>query len=217
MFQRPFKSCFNFIGKLVLILLATVFFFLCHFSATAADAKNPGLKRILIIYSYHEGLPWEKGIDDSVRATFESKSVEPIELNVEHADRIRHPDDAYLQNFVERLRHKYPKPKLDVVIGIDDEATDILIKYGEELFPGVPVVFVTAERKILQRESLKPNMTSLIWGPDIQGTVDLILKMLPKTRQIFIITGSSISDRAAQHLAAIQAEEEEKAKKKPEK
>lgn len=90
---------------------------------------------------------------------------------------------------------------MDVVIGVDDEATDILFKYGDELFPGVPVVFLTTERKTLQRDSLKPNMTSLLWGPDIMGTVDFIHKILPKTRQIWIITGSSIGDRAAQDLA----------------
>jgi PAS domain S-box-containing protein len=146
-------------------------------------------------------LPWERLIDDSLRATLASKSTEPIELNVEHADRIRYPDDAYLQNFVDLLRHKYSHPKMDVVIGVDDEATDILLTYGDELFPGVPVVFLTAERKTLQRNSLKPNMTSLLWGVDIQGTVNLILKTLPETRQILIITGSSISDRAVQKLA----------------
>jgi len=90
---------------------------------------------------------------------------------------------------------------MDVVIGVDDEATDILLKYGEELFPGVPVVFLSAVRKTLQRDSLKPNMTSLLWGPDLQGTVDLIYKILPKTRQIFIISGSSFGDRAVQKLA----------------
>ena len=87
-----------------------------------------------------------------------------------------------------------------MVIGVDDEATDILLNYGEELFPGVPLVLITAERKTLQRDSLKPHMTSLLWGPDIQGTVDLIGKMLPKTRQIFIISGSSLGDRAVQTL-----------------
>jgi PAS domain S-box-containing protein len=167
----------------------------------ASDLNNPEPKRVLVIYSYHEGLPWERIIDDSLRATLVSKSTEPIELNVEHADRIRYPDDAYLKNFVDLIRHKYSHPKMDVVIGIDDEATDILLQYGEKLFPGVPIVFVTAERKTLKRDSLKPNMTSLLWGADIQGTVDLICEMLPKTRQIFIITGSSLSDRAAQKLA----------------
>jgi hypothetical protein len=90
---------------------------------------------------------------------------------------------------------------MDVVIGVDDEATDILLKYGDELFPGVPVVLLSAERKTLQRDFLKPNMTSLLWGPDFQGTVDLILKTFPKTRQILVITGSSLGDRAAQKLA----------------
>jgi PAS domain S-box-containing protein len=169
--------------------------------AYPSDAKDAEPKRVLIIYSYHEGIPWERLIDDSLRATLASKSTEPIELNVEHADRIRYADDAYLQNFVDLLRHKYSHPKMDVVIGVDDEATDILLQYGEELFPGVPVVFLSAERKTLQRDSLKPNMTSLLWGPDIQGTVDLIYKMLPQTRQILIITGSSFGDRAAQNLA----------------
>ena len=90
---------------------------------------------------------------------------------------------------------------MDVVIGIDDEAADILLKYGEELFPGLPVVLVTAQRKTLKRDFLKPNMTSLLWGSDHQGTVDLILKMLPKTRQILVITGSSLKDRALQNSA----------------
>ena len=108
---------------------------------------------------------------------------------------------SYLKNFVDFLRHKYSQPKIDVVVGVDDEATDILLKYGDELFPGVPVVFLTAERKTLQRDSLKPNMTSLLWGLDIRGTVNIILKTLPKIRQTLIITGSSFGDRAAQKLA----------------
>jgi hypothetical protein len=118
-----FSLRFN--GKLALILLAAVFFSLFHFSVTICVAKDAEPKRVLIIYSYHEGLPWEMLIDDSLRATFASKSTGPIELNVEHADRIRYADDAYLQNFVDLLRHKYSHPKMDVVIGVDDEATDI--------------------------------------------------------------------------------------------
>ena len=117
-----------------------------------------------MIYSYQAGLPWERIIDDSFRATLISKSTEPIELNVEHADRITYPDDEYLLKLVDLYRQKYSDSKMDVVIGIDDGATDILLNYGEELFPGVPIVFVGADRKTLQRDFLKPNMTSLVWG-----------------------------------------------------
>jgi PAS domain S-box-containing protein len=172
--------------------------------AFASDVKEQEPKRLLVIYSHHEGLPWEKVVDDSLRATLASKSTGPVELSVEHADRARHPGDAYLKEFVNLLRQKYRDLPPDVVVGVDDEATDILLKHGEELFPEVPLVFVTAERKELQRESLKHNMTSLSWGLDIKGSVDLICEILPHTSQIFIITGSSPSDRAAQQVARQQ-------------
>ena len=191
------------LGKALLVVLPVLLLLNLFnpFAIASADLNDPEPKRVLVIYSYHEGLPWERLIDDSLRATLASKSAEPVELNVEHADRVRYPGDAYLQNFVDLLRRKYSHPKMDVVVGIDDEATDILLRYGEELFPGVPIVFVTAERKTLKRDSLKPNMTSLLWGADIRGTVELICEILPETRQILVITGSSLGDRAAQKFA----------------
>ena len=192
-------------GKTLLVVLPVLLLLnLFNPLAIASDLNDPDPKRVLVIYSYHEGLPWEIIMDDSLRATLTQKSTESIELNVEHADRIRHPGDEYLQNFVDLLRYKYSHPQIDVVVGIDDEATDILLRYGEELFPGVPTVFVTAERKTLKRESLKSNMTSLLWGADLKVSVGHIQKILPKTRQILVITGSSLSDRAAQNFAREQ-------------
>jgi len=92
-------------GKALLVVLPVLLLF--NPFAIASDLNDSEPKRVLIIYSYNEGLPWERIIDDSLRATLASKSAEPIELNVEHADRIRYPDDAYLHNFVNLLRHRY--------------------------------------------------------------------------------------------------------------
>jgi len=164
-------------------------------------AEKPVPKRVLVMYSYHDGLPWERIIDDSLRETLASKSTGPIELHVEHTDRVRYTDDEYLLKLVDLYRQKYSDPKMELIIGIDDEATDILLKYGEELFPGVPLVFVTGERKDLQRDFLKPNMTSLLWGLDLEGTVELIQKILPETRHLFFISGSSLSDQALDRVA----------------
>jgi len=158
-------------------------------------------KRILVIYSFHEGLPWERLIDDSLRTTLASQSTEPIELHVEHVDRVRHPDDTYLQKLVPLYRTKYSLPKMDLVIGVDDEAIEILRKHGEELFSGIPILFVTAEHETIKRDSLKPNMTSLVWGIDIKGTVEIVQKLLPQTRHLFLISGSASSDKAVNRMA----------------
>jgi len=78
-----FKKVFSIFLLLYLLFTAAAF---------SLAAEKPVTKRVLVIYSYHEGLPWERIIDDSLRATLKSKSTEPIELNVEHADRIRYPE-----------------------------------------------------------------------------------------------------------------------------
>ena len=186
--------------KKVSILIISVLILLGSGSISCAQSEQIEAKRILVIYSYHEGLLWERLIDDSLRATLEANSTDPIDVNVEHTDRVSYPENEYLLKLVDLYGRKYSDPKMDLVIGIDDEATEILLKYGEELFPGVPMVFVTAERKDLQRNALKPNMTSLFWGLDIEGTVELIKKILPETKHLFIISGSSPSDQAVNGL-----------------
>ena len=188
--RPPWKYLFlQILGKPIFFSSLTLL--LLTFTVFASELKEAEPKRVLVIYSYHEGLLWERLIDDSLRATLAVKSTVPIDLKVEHTDRVSYPDDAYLHKLIDLYRRKYSVPKMDLVIGIDDEATEILLRYGEELFPGVPMVFVTAERKDLQRDSLKPNMTSLFWGVDIEGTVELIQQVLPKTGHLFIISGSA--------------------------
>jgi PAS domain S-box-containing protein len=90
---------------------------------------------------------------------------------------------------------------MDLVIGVDDEAVNILLKHSEKLFPGIPILLVTAEQKALERDSLKPNMTSLVWGIDIRGTLELIQKVLPQTRHLFFISGSALNDKAVNKMA----------------
>ena len=49
-------------------------------------------------------------------------------------------------NFVDLLRHKYSDPKMDVVVGVDDEAADILLGYRDELIGGESLVGIVPER-----------------------------------------------------------------------
>ena len=178
-----------------LFLLAFVAFFLFHSLSYGTEFKKE--KRILVLFSYHEGLPWENLVDESLRNTLASKSTFLIEINIEHTNLNRYADDAFRHKLVDLYRYKYSHPKMDLIIGIGDEAVDMLLTYGENLFPEIPMVLITGERKTLQRDFLKPNMTSLLWGTDIRANVELIHEILPQTRHIFIVAGTSPTDRAA--------------------
>jgi PAS domain S-box-containing protein len=166
-------------------------------SIYGVQTEQPETKRILVLFSYHEGLPWENLLDESLRNTLASQSTFLIEINIEHTNLVTYADDAYRHKLVDLYRYKYSHPAMDLIIGVGDEAVDMLLDYGEKLFPEIPIVLITAERKTLQRDFLKPNMTSLLWGTDIRANFELIREILPQTRHIFIVAGTSPTDRAA--------------------
>jgi PAS domain S-box-containing protein len=185
------------IGAVIAVLLAVL-----NYSAIYGfqiDQQNT--KRILVLYSFHEGLPWEELIDANLRNTLARQSSLPIEINVEHTDRVNHADNEYCQKLVELYRYKYSDPEMDLVIGVGDEAVDLLLNCGEDLFPEVATLLITAERDSLKRGFLKPNMTSLLWGVNIKANIELIAEIRPEVRHIFIAAGASSSDRALLKLA----------------
>ena len=55
-------------------------------SIYGAQQEKLETKRILVLYSFPKGLPWEKLIDENLRATLASQSTFLIELNTEHTD-----------------------------------------------------------------------------------------------------------------------------------
>ena len=183
-------------GKIILLVLLAGLA-----TSSLAYASDAEQKRVLLILFYRQGVPWPDLIADSLRENLMAKSPHPVDLNIEYADRSRYPDDAYLQKLLEIYRHKYAYRPMHLVIGVGDEAADILIEHGEKLFEKIPMVIVSANPIILRRDFLKSHMTSILWGPDIQGNLELIKALLPKTRHLFIVSGSSKTDREAEKLA----------------
>jgi two-component system cell cycle sensor histidine kinase/response regulator CckA len=158
--------------------------------------EQPETKRILVLFSYHEGLSYERLINESLRDTLASQSVFSIQVNTEHTNLNKYADDAYRRKLFDLYRYKYSHPKMDLVFGIGDEAVNMLLDYGEKLFPEIPMVFLTSYRNTLRKDFLKPNTISLQWEGNISANVELIREILPQTRDIFIVAGSSPSDRA---------------------
>ena len=170
-------------------------------SIYALQAEEMETRRILFLNSFKKGLPWEIIIDENLRATLASQSTFNIDLITEYTDRQKNPDDAYLRKLIDIYRHKYSDSAIDLIIGFGDEAVDILLDYGDELFPQIPMVFVTAKRQIQPRDYPKPNTAWLFWGADIKASVDLIGEILPRTRHVFFVAGTSKNDRAMLKLA----------------
>ncbi len=169
-------------------------------SAYASDAKTVLPRRVLLIAFYHAGVSWANRVVESLRTNLESESPYPIDLYIEYADLLYRDDEGYRQKLIEFYRYKYSHPPLDLVIGMGDEEASLLITFGEDLFGNIPMVIISADPKTLQRDSLKPHMTSLVWGADMGGNVRIIEELIPEARNLYVISGSSETDRAAERV-----------------
>ena len=154
----------------------------------------------MVISFFNAGVPWANHVAESLRTNLESESPYSIDLHIEFADLVYYNDETYRQKLIDLYRYKYSHPKMDLVIGMGDEEADFLSEYGEDLFGKIPKVIVSVNPNRLQRDSLQPNMTSLVWEADIQGNIQLIEELIPKASHLYVISGSSETDRAAEKL-----------------
>lgn len=89
--------------------------------------------------------------------------------------------------YYELYKNSFSDTKFDVVICLDDDAFNFLLKYGEKLFSNTPVVFsgvYTFDESIISKH---PFFTGVVKSQDVESTIDTALKLQPNTKQIFII------------------------------
>ncbi|MCD6389097.1 MAG: hypothetical protein J7L69_06775, partial [Desulfobulbaceae bacterium] len=146
-------------------------------------------------------MPWAHRVEESLRAALAAESSYPIEYNIEYADQSRFPEIEYIAKISDLYRYKYGNKKMDLVFVLGDESTDWTIEYGKTLFGDIPVVFVTTDQKKIPESPLMANIISLQWGFNFEKTGSLIQDVLPQTKNIFVVSGTSPTDQKIKNLA----------------
>ena len=187
--KKTDKIIFN-IMKLKFTIFLMVSFFILPLSLSHAQVQK---KHILILNSYHKGYLWSDNVMEGVGSVLKK---EGIEVHTEYMDTKRIQDNRHFQNLFELYQHKFEKYKFDVVIASDDNALKFLLKYRDKLFPDIPVVFCGVnnfkELMLLGHQSI----TGVAEDIDIKSTIDIALKLHPKTRKVYVIGDRSKSGKS---------------------
>ena len=94
------------------------------------------------------------------------------------------------QTLAERIQQKYAGQTIDLIMTVGPRPFTFMRQYGERLFPSVPIVFSEVDLRFYPA-TLPPNTTGVSSSFDLSGTVDLILRLQPETREIVYIGGAS--------------------------
>jgi hypothetical protein len=163
----------------------------------AAEAKG----NVLILYDEPREEPGLKLIDRGIETELVSKLGSSLELYRETLDTTRFPGDSDHRAFVEYCRGRYASKKIELVVTVMAQSLEFMLKDGQEIFPGMPVVFCGLDSREIASRKLGPNATGVFLRRDFKGTLDLALKLRPQTQRFFFVAGSSDFDRQLVKLA----------------
>ena len=166
--------------------------------ALESSAQTPSSPHILILNSYHPGFEWSDAEQRGVLGRLRQEYTDDDPF-VEYMDAKRHPGAEDRDRLTRFLASKYATERLDLVIALDNPALDLLVSHPSELFPGVPVVFAgISDVDAAVRGAGRP-VTGVAELMDVKGTIELMLRLRPRTSEILILDDTTISGASARH------------------
>lgn len=164
------------------LLLLLVAVSILPFFASPCSATN-----ILVLHSYHREYPWTASIDKGMKEVLNHEFPDAT-LFVEYMDSKRHPQEEVFPGLRSLLAGKYAAKDLDIILCSDDNALDLLLTHHNELFPGVPVVFCGINDFAAARLADRTGITGVTENHDLQGILELTLRLHPQTETVAIIS-----------------------------
>jgi len=162
-------------------------------SPAAADPETPRL--VVVVYpSEYDGAPGIILVNRAIRSTFAGQWSGHIDIRNEYVNTARLHDADFMQAQVSLLKRKYAGRKVDLVMAGLSAGLDFAVKFREELFPGVPVVFVAVDEREVRARRLPPDVIGVPIRMDLARTLDLAFRLHPDTRRVYVVAGSSPFD-----------------------
>ncbi|MFW6308218.1 MAG: hypothetical protein ACOC08_06195, partial [Campylobacterales bacterium] len=161
-------------------------FFLLTLFLTTTTLADDIKKNILLLHSYHSDMTWVENIETAVEDILEPEYNNYL-IYKEYMDTKRHNSKEYYKALINTYKKKYKNKKIDLILATDNNAFDFLLKHRDEIFGETPVVFSGVNGFDMGMIEDKKGFTGVAEQFSAKETVDVILKLQPDIKEIFII------------------------------
>jgi len=165
------------------------------------EAVRPAKKTVLVLYGNPLTIPANRMIEEGLTAALSSAWAWDLEVFSEYLDLTLFPAARYGDDIAVYLRARYETRKPDVLITVSNTTLKFVLDHRNELFPGVPIVFTAVDHREVEGKEMPPDVTGLWMAWDYQRTLELILQLQPKTREVICVAGSKTTALALRVLA----------------
>lgn len=169
-------------------LLIVLFFFNYSF-ATTSDNKS----HILIINSYHKGFQWSDELIFGLEKVINNDKT--VETTILYMDSKRISSSEYYEELKDLYKLQLNNRKYDLVLLVDKFAYEFALKNYNELFKNnEKLVFTGIEQYdplLVEKSGLTGKISGIIEKRAIFDIVNIINKMMPKLKKLYIINDFS--------------------------
>jgi signal transduction histidine kinase len=162
--------------------------------ATTSQAQSP-VKQILVLQSVDRGNLTLDHFTGEFRARLDQRAGKPVnvvQIVVGPTGFVGAPEHAIV-DYIRSIYTNGPAP--DLVMTVAGPAAVFARKYRRQLFPGTPLLFAAMDQRYLRGVPIGENETAVAVANDLPRLIDDILRVLPETKQVFMVTGSGAASR----------------------
>ena len=146
-------------------------------------------KNVLVLFSFSVR---EAFVElEPLKTTVRSRVSMPVNFYVEYLESERFGNAGYEKTLRETIRESYSGKQIDLVVVEAYPALRFALDDRDQLFPGVPIVFVSVAASRLQGGIPWPDVTGVTTNVDVRGSLDLALRLHPDTQNVGLVAGKT--------------------------
>lgn len=162
-------------------------------SQSFALSVNKESKNVLILNSYHRGYMWTDSVTiGTIRGL---KAAGSINYFVHYLNS-KHFGQSNFETEKKYLKEKYEAVEFDGLLVLDNDALEFALKYNDELFAGLPIVFSGISNpenyNIIDRE-----IYGVLENSGSDKIIEFITRILPNIKRLFVTVDKSTTGQIA--------------------
>jgi signal transduction histidine kinase len=170
-------------GALLGLLLVIV-------ALSARAQPHPPVKQILLLQSFDRGILVLDFFTGNFRTSLDQtfgKPVNIVQVVVTPMGTVGASESAVL-DYIRSLYADRPPP--DLILTVAGPAAAFARKHRQALFPAAPLIFASVDQRWIRDAPLGENESAIAVVNDFPRLIDDIVRLLPETRRVFMVTGT---------------------------
>jgi signal transduction histidine kinase len=158
-------------------------------------------KNVLVVFADEPGMPAVAQFTNSLRNTLKAPEPAAVSIYTEYLDLGRIGGSAYGRSAARWYDEKYSGIHLDAIVAGSHPALAFLLAHRDALWSKVPIVFTAVAPSQLDTHRLPPEVTGVYTATEFDETLEIGLRLFPRTRLVAVVSGSSQRDRNMREMS----------------